>query len=192
MQRMETAALVERARQGSSEELDALLGRCTPKLLALIRLRMGPQLRRSLESRDVLQNTLLKAFKGIDRFEGEGRESLMAWLARIAQNEIRDQADRQHAQMRDARREVPFDEIGEMAGPIRTATARVALGERARTLERALEAIEADHREIIVLRKLEELTFPEIAEQMGRTPDACRMLFSRAMAALTMKVGELR
>ena len=189
---METARLVRQARRGSSEELDALLDRCTPKLLALIRLRMGPQLRRSLESRDVLQNTLIKAFKGIRRFEGEGRDSLMAWLARIAQNEIRDQVDRQQAQRRDARCEVPFDDIGEMAGPIRSATSRVALGERARTLEQALEALEEDHREVIVLRKLEELTFPEIAEQMGRTPDACRMLYARAMAALTMKVGELR
>jgi len=187
---VETATLVERARQGSKEELDALLGRCTPRLLQLIRLRMGPQLRGSLESRDVLQNTLIKAFRAIDRFEGEGRESLMAWLARIAHNEIRDQADRHHAQRRDARREIPLDDAGELPDPVRSATSRVALGERARTLERALEALESDHREVIVLRKLEELTFPEIAERMDRSPDACRMLYARAMAALTLKVAE--
>jgi DNA-directed RNA polymerase specialized sigma24 family protein len=44
-------------------------------------------------------------------------------------------------------------------------------------------------RELIILRKLEELTFPEIARRLGKTEDACRVGFSRAMAALTLKMG---
>ena len=41
----------------------------------------------------------------------------------------------------------------------------------------------------MVGRALEERGFPEIAGRMERSPDACRMLFARAMAALTMAMG---
>ena len=41
-------------------------------------------------------------------------------------------------------------------------------------------------RELIVLRKLEELSYREIGERMGKSPDACRMLLARAMTALTL------
>lgn len=189
MERGETTARVLRARDGSKADLDALLGCYADRLLALIRVRMGPDLRRNLESRDILQNTLIKAFSGIDGFEGEGSGSFMAWLGRIARNEIRDQVDHQRAQRRDARLDVGLSEVGELAAEVRTATRRVALGEQARQLEAALESLDEAHREVIVLRKLEELSFPEIGERMDRSPDAARMLFARAMTALTLELG---
>ena len=54
---------------------DRLLGRCAGKLLALIRIRLGPTLRREVESQDILQQTLLKAFQKIEQFEGSGRDA---------------------------------------------------------------------------------------------------------------------
>ena len=53
----------------------------------------------------------------------------------------------------------------------------------------ALEALDPDHRDVIVLRKLEELSFREVAARMGRSEDACRMLLARAMVALTLRLG---
>ena len=60
------------------------------------------------------------------------------------------------------------------------------LNEEAERLGAALEALDPDHREVIVLRKLEELSFKEVAARMGRSEDACRMLLARAMVALTL------
>ena len=45
---------------------------------------------------------------------------------------------------------------------------------------------------MILLRKLEELSFAEIGQRMGRNPDACRMLLARAMATLTMRLEDER
>ena len=73
------------------------------KLLALIRIRLSPSLRREVESGDILQQTLLKAFQRIEQFEGADRDTLMGWLATIAWNEIRDQADYYKRLRRDAR-----------------------------------------------------------------------------------------
>ena len=110
MTRQESAALLRAARDGSPEALGQLYERCAGRLLAIIRLRMGRDLRARLESRDILQNTLLKSFQRLDQFEGGDGASLMAWLARIAENEIRDQADFQHRQRRDVAAGVSLDD----------------------------------------------------------------------------------
>ena len=64
------------------------------------------------------------------------------------------------------------------------------LDEEALQLERALEALSPAHREIILLRKFEELSFAEIGGRLGKSEDACRMLLARAMTALTLKLSE--
>jgi len=47
------------------------------------------------------------------------------------------------------------------------------------------------YREIILLRKFEELSFKEIGTRLDKSPDACRMLLARAMTAVTLKLREL-
>jgi RNA polymerase sigma factor (sigma-70 family) len=69
---------------------------------------------------------------------------------------------------------------------VRSALSQVVLSEETARVERALESLEPAHREVILLRKYEELAFKEIASRMGRSEDACRMLLARAMAALTL------
>jgi RNA polymerase sigma-70 factor (ECF subfamily) len=183
------AGLLARARAGSHEALGDLLDHAAGRLLALIRLRLGAKLRAELESRDVLQATLLKAVSGFDRFEGDGVAAFTAWLARIAQNEIRDQADFHGRQRRDAALRVSLDgqpEIERLAARVRSQTSRIALNEELARLERMLETLAPEQREVIILRRLEELSFAEIGERLGRSPDASRMLFARAMTALTL------
>ncbi len=189
MDRRETAALIERARAGSGSALESLYARCAGKLLPLIRLRMGRSLRSELESQDVLQAVLLKSFQRIGQFEGRATGSLMAWMARIAENEIRDRADYQGRQRRDAARRVPLDEAEELPQPLRSALSQVIVTEETEHLERALESLPAGQCEIILLRQFEELTFPEISARLGKSQDACRMMFARAMTALTLKLS---
>ena len=187
----ETEDLLRRAREGSREAFGLLLGGCGERLLTLIRLRLGPNLRQRVDSRDVLQATLLKALVHIDGFRGERRESLMAWLARIAQNEIRDLAAFHGRQRRQVDQTVALGgtlELDRLAADLRSETSRIALDERSAQLLAALEALSPEHREVILLRQLEELPFAEIAGRMGRSPDACRMLLARAMATLTISL----
>lgn len=193
----ESAELLDRARDGSREALDLLFERSAGKLLALIRLRMGRSLRARLESRDLLQLTFLKAFERIGELRSTDAASLMAWLARIAENEIRDQATFHHRQRRDAGREVALDEPGtvrdlQLVERVRSASSRLVLSEQAERLERALENLDEHYREVILLRRFEELSYAEIGRRLGKTPDAARMLFSRAMAALTVAMKEER
>jgi len=183
-----TTNVLRDALTGSGKALEQVYERAAPRLLAYIRLRMGRDLRARLESRDILQATLLRSFERFDDFRGSDARSLAAWLARIAEREIADRADFHHRQRRDAGREVALEPT-DMPAPVRSALTQAILDEQARQLEAAMDALIDAHREIILLRKFEELSFPEIARRLGKSEDACRMQFARAMTALTLALG---
>ena len=184
-----SADLLTRARLGDDAALNLLYEKCAGRLLAYIRLRLGRDLRAKLESRDILQASLLKSLTHLHQLQGHQTESLMAWLARIAEHEIRDRADYHHRQRREAAREIVLDEDPPVAANARSALSQVILDEQSLALEAAIDSLSSDHREIVLLRKFEELTFPQIAARLGRSEDACRMLFARAMTALTLAFG---
>ena len=182
----ETAQLFERAREGSSAALDALFQRCARKLLPLIRLRMGRALRADMESRDILQAVLLKSFGKLSQVQDPA--AVMGWLSRIAENEIRDRADHLNRQRRDAAQRRPIEDAENVPAPVRLALSQVIANEAMERVERAMDDLPDAQREVVILRMLEELSFPEIAGRVGKRDDACRMLFARAMAALTLRL----
>ena len=184
--------IIRQARAGSDEALNEVFERFGEPLLALIRLRLGPGLRSQLESRDVLQQTMLRAFERIEQFEGSGEQSLMGWLGAIARNELLDQVKYHRRAGRDMARNVPLENAGSaVAQQVQSEVSRIHLKNQSRLLEQALDELSEEHREVILLHRFEELAFGQIAEHLGRTPGACRMLHTRAMAALTLKMMEL-
>jgi RNA polymerase sigma-70 factor (ECF subfamily) len=184
--------LLQRARDGSADALNLLYERSAGRLLGYIRARLGRELRARLESRDILQAALLKSVKQLGAFRGQDPRAFQAWLARIAEHEIRDRADHQHRLRRDAAREVALDEEAPVPAITRSALSRILLDERARRLEEALDTLTPEHRQVILMRKFEELSFAEIGARLERSEDAARMLFARAMTALTLTLGEVR
>jgi RNA polymerase sigma-70 factor (ECF subfamily) len=184
-----TSDLVRAAAAGDSVALDALYVRVAPRLLTYIRLRMGRSLRARVESRDILQSALLKSFQRFDDFRGHDGRSLVAWLARIAKREVADRVDYEHRQRRDAARETPLESSPDLAARVTSVLSRVIRDERAEELEAAMDTLSDAHREIILLRKFEELSFPEIARRLSKSEDACRMLFARALTSLTLALA---
>ena len=61
--------------------------------------------------------------------------------------------------------------------------------EQAVLLAEALRELSDDHREVIVLRHLEALSFPEVAARMGRSEDSVQKLWVRALANLRRSLG---
>lgn len=190
MNRAASALLLDRVRLGSADAIDQLLGAVAGRLLAFVRLRMGGTLRGRLESRDIVQTVLLKACARRHDLEAESTESFMGWLLRIAENEIRDQADHHQRQRRDMRQEAALDDAAGAAAPLRSALTNLVLDERARRLDRALSKLTDDQREIIAARRFEGRSFAEIGDQHGTSADAARMRFARAMAALSLRIDD--
>ena len=186
-----SSRLFRRARDGSEQAVNEVFGRYGERLHALVRLRLGARLRRHLDSRDIVQNTMIKALQAFDRFEGSESRALMAWLGRIAENEIRDQVDFYEREKRRPDLETPLEgKLETLRLEVSSAASRLYVKERMEKVERAFESLLPDQREVVLLRNFEELSFAEVAERMKRTPEAARKLYGRAMANLTLLLND--
>ena len=184
-----TDDLVRDAVAGRPEAVDALYARVAPRVLSYVRMRMGQSLRARMDSRDILQATLLKSFEHFGEFQGSGKPALMAWLARIAEREILDRADYHQRARRSPQREAPLSGEDLLEARVTSVLSRMIRDERAEKLEAAMEGLSDAHREIILLRKFQELSFREIAARLDKSEDACRMLLARALSALTLRLA---
>jgi RNA polymerase sigma-70 factor (ECF subfamily) len=155
---------------------------------------MGKELRSKLESMDLVQDVLVSALKDLGNFTYKNEGDLVRWLSRIADNRLRDNLDRLHADKRDIRKEVALgaDESttgGRLLGApglldTTTPSAIMSRREDLARLEKAIDALKPEYGEVIVLTKIEGLSCKEIADKLGKSSDAVRKLASRAMTAL--------
>lgn len=173
--------LVQRIQDGDRAAWNELYERYHDQLLLSVRMRMGANLRRYLQSEDIFQSVALEAFQSLGRFEYRGEGSLERYLRTLVVNKLRDRADTFGADKRSGA--VPLDPGTADSIPARAPSYHDA--ERYERLERALKAMPEEQRELIVLRKLEGLSSQEAAAHLGMSDDATRKAFSRAMARLT-------
>ncbi|MEJ2703863.1 MAG: sigma-70 family RNA polymerase sigma factor [Sedimentisphaerales bacterium] len=190
-----TQELVAQAQDGDTSALDQLCGVYTERVRRIVRFRMGPELRSHLESMDLVQEALVEAVLDIDQFRYSDEGDFLRWLSRIVENTIRDNMDKAHAAKRDIRKQVPLDRVTVRADrpareanvPVATTTPSVVLSlrEDLDRLEKAMDQLKPEYRDVIVLAKIEGFTFKEIAEKLNKTPAAVAMLLSRAIVAVT-------
>jgi RNA polymerase sigma-70 factor (ECF subfamily) len=190
-----TQQLVVLAKEGDQSAIDQLCRIYGERVRRMIRLRIGRKLRPKLDSVDVVQDALILALRGLKDFTYRNEGDFLRWLSRIAENRLHDILDKFHAEKRDVRREIPFKreenstERGSfgVAGPLETTTPSVLLskGEQLDRLERAIDSLKPEYREVILLSRIEELSNKEIAARVGKSEDAVKMLLSRALVALT-------
>ncbi len=189
-----TQHLVAMVRGGDESALNQLCKVYGPRVHWIIRLRMGKELRSKLESMDLVQDTLIHALNDLDDFTYKNEGDFVRWLSTIAENVLRGNLKKLHAGKRDIRREVPLDGYGPTTGsrlvvnpgPIDATTPSVIMSrkEELEKLEKAIDKLKPEYREVIVLTKIERLTYKEISERLGKSNDAVRKLISRAILAL--------
>jgi RNA polymerase sigma-70 factor (ECF subfamily) len=189
-----TQELVMLAKEGDESALAQLCGAYAERIRRIIRLRMGAELRSKLESMDIVQDAMMAALRGLDRFTYRTEGDFLRWLCGIAENQIRGRLDQFHAAKRNIRREAPLDPGAAgtesrpriTAGLMVTTTPSVIFSrsEDLDRLERAMDALKPEYREVIVLAKVEGLSYQETAARLGKSPEAVGMLLSRAMLAL--------
>jgi RNA polymerase sigma-70 factor (ECF subfamily) len=177
--------------QGDRDAWSELYARYHDQLLLTIRLRLGRGLRGHLQSEDILQSVALEAFLELGAFEYRGAKSLERFLSQLVIHKIRDRADTFGAQKRAGT--VPLDErlASEIAAP-ESDPLQYLDAERYERLERGLNSLPTDLREVLVLRKFDGLSSQEIAARLGKSDEAVRKTYSRALARLSLLVTNER
>ena len=191
-----TQELVALAKEGDKSALNRLYRVYSERVRWMVRFRMSKELRSKLESVDLVQDTLIHALSGLDDFTYKNEGDFVRWLSKIAENELRGSLKKLHADKRDIRREVRLDTYGPTTrsevvgppGPIEATTPSVIMSrkEDLGKLEKAIDELKPEYREVIILTKIEGLSYNEIAGRLDKTSEAVRKLVSRAMAELTI------
>lgn len=144
------------------------------------------------EAEDVAQEVFITVFKTIDSFREESKFS--TWLYRVAVNHCKNRIKylaRRHDRDRDE-----LDETSHSAnGAIMNVQLRTPQPDRALEgaqmegiLQKAIEALDDDHRIVVVLRDVEDLSIEEICEITGLPDGTVKSRLHRARLALRKKL----
>ena len=189
-----TKRLVEAAKSGDGEALDQLIRRHLPALRAFCRLKSDPRIRAKEAASDLVQTACRQALQHIDDYSWQGPSSFRNWLFSFAMQKINNRRQFYSAERRSTQREASGGFDGDLADayaatlstPSRLAMNREAIEQ----LESVMDALPADYREVIVLARIVQLPHAEIAEKIGRSEGATRVLLSRALARLATLIDE--
>jgi RNA polymerase sigma factor (sigma-70 family) len=176
--------LLMRAQAGDQEALESLVDRYRPRLQRWARGRLPPRARDLADTHDLVQETLIQAFKKVDGFEIRGDGAFQAWLRTILLNRIRQEIRRA------SRRPVP-DELDSNLEDDHTTPLEAAVGaEATERYEQALARLKTADREIIIARVELGQTNDEIAQAFGKpSVNAARMAVERALLRLAREMG---
>jgi RNA polymerase sigma-70 factor (ECF subfamily) len=191
--------LIRKARGEDPTLLGQLLELYRQYLGLLARVQIGQRLQGKVDASDVVQDTFLEAHRNFPRFQGASEAQFVAWLRQILAANLGNLLRRYlGTQGRDVRLErelaAAVDESsreldGALVAPQSSPSQQAVRREQAVLLADALGELPEDYREVLVLRHLQGLTFPEVAGRMGRSLDSVEKLWVRALARLRQAVG---
>jgi RNA polymerase sigma-70 factor (ECF subfamily) len=199
---MSTDDLVERMRAGDAEALAQFVEARRPQLLTYIQRQLSDGLRRKVEPEDVLQDATAEAVRALGSVDLSSWDPF-GWLCQIAERRIIDAHRRFFgAQKRDASREVSINAPGGGADGSRQGIVNLLVasitsptqalsrkGREFRLLE-ALKTLPEDQQEALRMRYVENKPSKEIAERLGKTDGAVRVMLTRSLQKLQGILGE--
>jgi RNA polymerase sigma-70 factor (ECF subfamily) len=177
-------SLLAAARRGDRPALERLLERHQAEAY-----RFGMRMCRDPEdAKDVLQDTLLAMARGIRDFRGAS--SLSTWLYTIARSFCIKKRRRSKSVAHDEERGFDGNALAG-ADPAAPPDDALAAKQVRVALEQAIAALEPMYREVLLLRDVEGLTAPQVAEVVGATPQAVKSRLHRARLSVREKVAPL-
>lgn len=194
----ETQSLIVSAKLGNEEALNRLFARYQSRILRIVRLRLHSNMRSKLklQSMDILQEVFIYALQHLKDFEPQSQGHFLNWLGKKVEHCICDRLDYVSTNKRGAPGgEVSIDQETspdaektgtriEIEDDGTTPSQFAVKQERERLIDSLLGLLEPEQRELIIHRDLEDMTFTEIGELLGRTEDAVRKAYCRAFKKL--------
>src|SRR4051794_32286608 len=187
MSRMERVTndeqMVEQALSGDPEAFGEIVRRWERRIFALAYGMLG----REEDARDATQETFMSAFRNLRGFRGEAKVS--SWLHRIAVNQCITRQRRAKVRGETALEDETEADGASYSAPAHESPARAAESrERKEIVQRAVNALPADLRQVIVMKEFEELTFQEIAEALDLPLSTVKSRLYTALRQLQMRL----
>lgn len=140
--------------------------------------RYGLQVCRTTEdAEDALQETLWAATRAIKTFRGSA-SSIVSWMFTMVRRECLRLIERRH------RSRAAPGEVDDLPGHVPEPDDAIASSRRSELLAGALAALDPLHREVVLLRDIQQLSAPEAAARLGISVDALKSRLHRARVRL--------
>ena len=197
----QTAELLQHARQGETAAVNALLERHRQAVRQMIQMRLDRAVAARVDASDVVQDVLLEASQRLNDFIESGSMPFHLWLRQLAKDRLIDMHRRHRgAQRRSVDREQKVAASGSdrstlnLDGVLADGELTPAAASIRRELEQrfltALQELNDDDRDVILMRHQEHLTNSEVAEALGLSQPAAGMRYLRALRKLREVLGE--
>ena len=192
----DTQQLLDEARQGDGQAVEALLARHRPALRRMIELRLDPAIVQRVDASDVVQEVMLEASQRLREFLTRPVMPFHLWLRHIAKDRLIDAHRKHHrAKKRGVNREQPLarpawaqqsslDLAAQLVDQELTPASAAMRRELEQRLHDALAHLDEDDREMILMRHFEQLANQEVAGVLGLTEAAASMRYLRAVRRL--------
>jgi RNA polymerase sigma-70 factor (ECF subfamily) len=190
--------LIDRAQRNEPGALDQLLDSYRNYLRLLARTGLNASLKGKADPSDLVQDALLKASQRFEQFRGVNDAELAGWLRQILARCLADLVRRYGAPGRRVGREQSLDQLLDhssqamlvLAADDASPSASAQRRDQGVVLSDALARLSEEYREVLVLHHLEGLGWDEVGRRMGRTPNAVRKLWTRALNQLRPLIDE--
>lgn len=179
-----TIEIVQRILDGDIQAWTSIHERHRDALVALAHGRLRGDMRRRVDTEDVVQSTFVAAVEKLERFEYRGRGSLDAWLKQILVHRITQKIRHHLADKRDVRRHATASAIESRIDftAMSPGDALVAAEEHLRTIN-AIEELPEVERRLVVATHIDGLSTADLASELGMDPST---VWRRRAAALEM------
>ena len=140
------------------------------------------------DAEDAAQETLLRAWRSLDRFEG--RSSVNTWLYRIATNVCLDELERRPKRAEPVVEPYPDERLDEAEGPLADPAARYAAREGMElAFLTAIQWLPGRQRAVLILRDVLGWSAAEVAGLLDTSPAAANSALQRARATIEGELG---
>ncbi len=182
--RIDSLADFEDARNGDSEALERLLATWRERLKTYARYQLR-QVKSRVDTSDVVQEGLIQAWESLDSFKAKSEGEFRSWARKVAKGKLANARRFHLADRRTVKNEVSpkaamFERVGESDEP---GLERFST-EDIESLRKAVTQLDDRLRTIIHLRYFENLTYEEIAQQVGCSAGGARTMCLRALKQL--------
>ena len=175
----EEQLLIQKAKNGDGQAFGKLYDQHLPKIYRFVFLKVG----RKQDAEDITQQVFISAWQNMAAYEIKGFP-LSSWLYRIAGNAVIDYYRTAKATI--SIEQVPEENLSENSDEETKIDTAINIS----TVRAALAKLEHDQQNVILMKFVEELSNKEIADALGKTEGAVRVIQHRALKQLKAKLDE--
>lgn len=194
----ETIELLNGAQQGNRDAVDRLLDRHRDSLNRMVRCRLNQGVARRVDASDVVQDALVTASRRLTEYLQSPSMPFHAWLRQLARDRLADVYRRELAAKRDVAREFSvaqaerssLNPLAQVRDDELTPAAMLLRKEFAERFQDAVNQLDEEAQEIILMRHREQLTNSQVAELLGISEPAASMRYLRALRQIKSLLGD--